>query len=75
MDEPRGHARERGEALRAPRQAGRQRDQEAAQDEQQLEFIRQLAEKVQEKCNDEEIELLFPGGRRRSFNQIISWAR
>ncbi|KAI4996023.1 hypothetical protein ZWY2020_041121 [Hordeum vulgare] len=52
-----------------------QRAQEAAQDEQELEYNRWLSNKVLEKCNDEDLELVFPGGRGRSFMQIISWGK
>ena len=60
---------------RRRRRRRRQRALEAAQDEQQEEFNRRLSDKVLEKCNDEELELVFTGGRGRSFMEIIRWAR
>ncbi|KAF7030290.1 hypothetical protein CFC21_041864, partial [Triticum aestivum] len=57
------------------RRRRRQRALEAAQDEQQEEFNRRLSNKVLEKCNEEELELVFTGGRGRSFMEIIRWAR
>ncbi|XBI59926.1 hypothetical protein VPH35_040915 [Triticum aestivum] len=57
------------------RRRRRKRALEAAQDEQQEEFNRRLSDKVLEKCNDEELELVFTGGRGRSFMEIIRWAR
>jgi nucleotide-binding universal stress UspA family protein len=60
---------------RRRRRRRRHRALEAAQDEQQQEFNRRLSDKVLEKCNDEELELVFTGGRGRTFMQIISWAR
>ena len=62
-------------AQRRRRRRRRQRALEAAQDEQQEEFNRRLSDKVLEKCNDEELELVFTGGRGRSFMEIIRWAR
>ena len=56
---------------RRRRRRRRQRALEAAQDEQQEEFNRRLSDKVLEKCNDEEIELVFTCGRGRSFMEII----
>ena len=62
-------------AAQRRRRRRRQRALEAAQDEQQEEFNRRLSDKVLEKCNDEELELVFTGGRGRSFMEIIRWAR
>ena len=60
------------------RRRRRQRALEAAQRRRrrgQEEFNRRLSDKVLEKCNDEELELVFTGGRGRSFMEIIRWAR
>ena len=75
VTEEEGEAVEVREATTQRRRRRRQRALEAAQVEQQEEFNHRLSDKVLEKCNDEELELVFTGGRGRTFMQIISWAR